>query len=701
MNQLAIQLQSRPFVVLLIPLAAGICLAQVFEVHVPFWILFSLSFCCIAIVVILMFIPQWIYLNLCFSFSLGLLIACYGYCIVQQENQLLAGNARAFSTITVIKATIAEKPVLRNHFYKAVMVIDSSAYSELNDKKIIVRLPEVKDQNLIKAGMCFRGMMRISSISGTDNPYDFDYAGFMALRDVYYQGSLINENWHLSATQGRVSISIKAMQIREYLLSRFSKYKIADRELAVISALTLGYKDLLDQQIKQAYSSSGTIHILAVSGMHAGLVYIMLLAFIKPIKNKTWRKRAELIAGLPLIWLYALLTGLSPSVTRATLMLSVVIAGQVFKKPTDIYNTIAGVAFIMLVSAPDLLFNAGFQLSFLAVTGIVAFYEPVYLLVKSDHYFIDHAWKLVSVAIAAQILTFPVSLYHFHQFPNYFLFSNVLVVPFATLLIYGGMLFFIISYIPFIAVPYAWLIEKSTALLNQAVMFIEQLPGSVTSGIAMSAFETVLIYLILFFIIVYIRYPLYKYLVFACMGVIFYLAVRQYYTYRVQSCNELVVWNKSGQSLYSIQSGSSMYLVALQNPGDAALTVRNHAARNRVSELGVVSLFNGEEVTAWFKSKNISGFSNLLVIGTTKILFCTDKTVQFLRQTEPFQCDIAIISQNAVITPFDFEKKIQAHCIVCDATFPKHRAEAWQRFCKLRGIVFYSVQNYGSYHINL
>ena len=365
------------------------------------------------------------------------------------------------------------------------------------------------------------------------NPGEFDYRQYLAYRQVYHQ-QYIHPDQHrllrLAPPNALVAISMRAAEVLDGV---FRQYIKAPREYAIASALVLGIKDDVDAVTKQAYSSTGTSHIMAVSGLQVGLLYLALtwvlqVFFARVPGFRLW----SALLGLGVIWSYAFLTGLSASVLRATVMFTVIIIGRAWGRQTSIFNTLAVAAFGLLVWNPFLVADVGFQLSFLAVLSIVYiqpriaqwldvegyFYgrrrpwqpKAVQMGWKGSGWFLDKVWQAVALSLAAQVATFGLGLYYFHQFPFSFLFSNLIAVPISSWAVYVGLALLAVKGLVVLpsawwpaCAPYldwgpkgvAWLFEKMVWLFNEYIFLISQhFSDWVVREIHVSALQTVLLF---------------------------------------------------------------------------------------------------------------------------------------------------------------------------------------------------------------
>lgn len=307
-------------------------------------------------------------------------------------------------------------------------------------------------------------------------PDEFDYRGFLAKKDIHFRQFIRSGLVKVDSSNTR-SLELAIGRLG-YFLSNLIDQKVEFAESKQIAnALLLGQKDSLEKEIKNAYSETGTMHILAVSGLHVGIIYAILLLPLKRFKSDSKFRKWYLMSVVVLIWVYAVMTGFSPSVVRASTMFSLVTAGQIRKKKSSIWNVLAFSAMLMMVVDPEVIFDVGFQLSYLAVAGIVGL-QPVIVRWWIPHNrILEYFWQSAAVTLAAQLVTFPLSVFYFHQFPTYFLFANLVVVPLAFLIMAVGVPFLFLGWIPILGQLMGWLINWMIYIQNQITFFIQLLPA--------------------------------------------------------------------------------------------------------------------------------------------------------------------------------------------------------------------------------
>lgn len=275
----------------------------------------------------------------------------------------------------------------------------------------------------------------------------------------------------------------------------------------IAKALLLGQKKSLDKEVSEAYATAGAMHVLAVSGLHVGIIYGFFFLFVKPYRLSV-RKRVLYLSGLILlIWSYAMLTGMSPSVMRAATMFSLMAMAQMKSRSPSIFNAIALSALILLVFDPFLIYAVGFQLSYAALLGILIIQPLLVRLWLPKNRVLEYAWQISTVGIAAQLATFPISVYYFNVFPVYFIISNLVAIPGAFLIMSFGVPFMLLSKIPILGEGLAWMSEKLIILVNTLIFWVQDLPFSRISGIYVSLNFVWLYTFVLGAILMLILYP--------------------------------------------------------------------------------------------------------------------------------------------------------------------------------------------------
>jgi competence protein ComEC len=390
---------------------------------------------------------------------------------------------------------LTEDPQEKENSYKLVLdVIKKGDVAVMG--QTLVYLEKDSSRELPCYGELIAFETKFNPIVSNNNPFEFNYARYLKIHDVHEQAYLKSEDWKKGDFQGNVFMS-KILSLRSFFSSVIEDSGMKDKNKMVAKALLLGQKEFLDKEVLRSYSSAGAMHVLAVSGLHVGIVMLIFGFFFKPLKKIRNGKTIYLILILGVIWFYALITGLSPSVMRAAVMFSFIVFGQELQRETSIYQSLMVSAVVLILIEPYIIFQVGFQLSYLAVLGIVFIQPKIYNYWYVKNKVLDKAWQITAVSIAAQLATFPLGLYYFHQFPNFFMISNLIVIPLAFVLLIAGIIYLMTWWIPVISEMVLWIFDFLLAALNRGVEWIEKLPYSIMWGISISWYEVFLIYALL------------------------------------------------------------------------------------------------------------------------------------------------------------------------------------------------------------
>ena len=416
-------------------------------------------------------------------------------------------------------------------------------------------------------------------IEAPKNPGQFNYKKYLAFNRIYYQSFIDKESWKL-VKRDNANLFTLSNSWRNKFLYLIKKSGIKADQFSVASALTVGSKDLISKELKHSYSSAGAMHVLAVSGLHVGIIYWIiqsLLNVLLPLRRFIFFKAFMVLFFL---WFYAFLSGLSPSVLRATTMLSFVVIGFSINRKSNVYNNLAASAFVLLMVNPYLIMQVGFQLSYLAVIGILFFQSRIYQLINVKNLLVDKIWLITSVSIAAQLTTFPLSLLYFHQFPVYFIVSNLLVIPAAFLILVGVLLLLVFQLYEPLFYWFGGVLNSLIGFVNSFVLYIDGLPFSLIDGISISVLETYLIFcFILFFSCSFIfrkaHLFLYALLFLISIGLIDVLE-----DIKLSSKKQLVVYSIKNHLAVNIYLGKKNFFISdkelFNNQDKMLFTIKHH-----------------------------------------------------------------------------------------------------------------------------
>jgi len=341
-------------------------------------------------------------------------------------------------------------------------------------------------------GDCLTGWGELARYEDPVNPFEFNYGAYQHGKGLYYHLYLDSTSWIPTPAYAPRGLLVRSKEVRRILMDRINRNIKGREKKAILYSLLLGYRAELGQDVKQQFVRSGSMHILAVSGLHVGILYMLPAMLIGKIRGSMAGRLLATLALLLLLWFYAILTGLSPSVVRAVSMCSVHRMAILMGRKTGIFHVLSLTAFLMVVCRPAIIFEAGFQLSFAAVAGIAGFQKPLYNLIPAKNWLARKAWQLVCVSLAAQLATAPISMYYFHQFSHVFVLSNLFVIPLATLILYVGLAFILLS--SFGLYPLSGILEWLTSLLSGITHLMGRIPGGFDENISILPIQVFLLY---------------------------------------------------------------------------------------------------------------------------------------------------------------------------------------------------------------
>ncbi len=523
---------------------------------------------------------------------------------------------------------------------------------------------------------------RITPISGPRNPEEFNYKKHLARRHIHFQ-VFLSQRQYILQKQHLFSLMNLSHRLRDMMKKTLDKAGLKGDNLAIASALLLGEKSLLDRDMKQAFANSGAMHILAVSGLHVGIIYLILYHLLSLLFKKEEQKGKKLLLIIVLLWLYALITGLSPSVIRAATMFSFISIGQISGIKQSIFNTIACSAFILLLFNPNYMFEVGFQLSYMAVLGIVIIHPIIYGWVVFSDSMLDRIWSLSAVSIAAQLATFPLSLYYFHIFPTYFLITNLLVIPAAMIIMYLGVLLFTFAFIEPIFQWIAYELDGILSALNICVQWIESLSFSVVKDVYISMSFAALLYLLVIhlFLVGMYRRAIHVYTSLIIIILLISLNINDIYNYR----------RHDYICIYDIKKASAINLIGqdyniLLKSDNLGLTKKDYAMQgNWIRHGGTpVRFLNITELPNQFIYKIAS---NIIGISGKSIAFISQHPYP-LPQLK-LNIDYLIITNYEGIDLSEILKQYDASLVILDGSFPPYIARKYIQ--KLNQTNIYSV----------
>ncbi|MFT6946374.1 MAG: competence protein ComEC [Vicingaceae bacterium] len=552
---------SFPFIRLVIPFGVGIYVASTFSINFRNHSLIALELTSLFLVILFYFFnPKFKH-----SFLGGLFISALA----------LALGASHFSLHKASEYGVLEMPSTPVEWFGEVVTVKKEAENARSFLVVVKKIYQNEtweDENFkllvfnrdstfnVNIGDLIGGKSLIKPTMAPQNPAQFNYQTFLSQKNVFFS---TYEDSYIKVDSGKTSLLRLAEKCRAAVIDVYRELGIEGDNFAVLVALTLGDKTFLDFDLQKKYAGAGAMHILAVSGLHVGIVFLIFSSLLTKLPDRLVFRIVKSVLLLLVIWAFAFLAGLSPSVQRAGWMFSFVILSKLVKRNSNILNSIAVSAFFLLLINPNNIFQVGFQLSYSAVVGIVLIHPPLYRLVYVKYWLFDKAWSLLVVSIAAQAATLPFTMAYFHQFPNYFLLANLFVIPLAFAIVMGAVivvpLFLIFGFNFLLPV----LLSSVLSLLNGGIEVVNELPYAVSKGLWFHPISIGLIVGVIFLTVCYLHFKTVRLLALALILLIGVQVVELYVSIKALGRNQITFYALTNPT-WSVVKGNTAEVFFLE-----------------------------------------------------------------------------------------------------------------------------------------
>lgn len=396
----------------------------------------------------------------------------------------------------------------------------------------------------------------LDKIKNKSNPGEFDAEFFWKHKEITHIG-FAYEGSYYKIGEAQAPFSHLFVRLRNYFSAILEQYLSGD-ELGVAKALILGDRSSLDAEITGKFGNTGAMHILAVSGLHVGILIQILTSFFALFKKWISRNRAILISLL-IVWIYSLLTGFSASVVRSVVMFSLLVGSNLLERNYNNYNILAFSAVVILIWNPHFLFDIGFQLSYLAMLGIFMFYKPLSKVLYFRNKILRLAFEGTMVGIAAQIMTVPLTLYYFHQFPNYFILTNLGLMVFSFVILVLGVALFSSSFLVIFAKPLAWILSFSLTVMLLIIHYIDALPGAVSSGFVLNSSAVIILFGLIFLLFYALQEQKMKLFQFVLVSSTVFVIIVVYVRY-AQISSQQICFFQSNRPVFAVKLGQRSFV---------------------------------------------------------------------------------------------------------------------------------------------
>lgn len=690
--------KTAPFLRILLPLVAGIIVQWYFQISLP-----------VIIVAIISFTFSYLlfyFLPLAVRFKIqavqGLLLNCVllgaGLFITWNKDTRHTGDwyGNYYKDSNFIIVRIDEPLVEKTKSYKADGFVEAVMNNDEGvacKGKLLLYFAKDSAVNQLHYGDKILINKNLQQIKNSGNPGAFNYQRYAAFQQIFHNVFLKEKDWVLLKDKKVNGFKQFIFRARAKILATLRTNLNAGKdELGIAEALLIGYTNDLDKDLVQAYSNTGVVHIIAISGMHLGLIYIMLVwLFAKTlgIKKSKW---VQAVLILSCLWLFSLLTGGSASVLRSAVMFSFITLGKtIFTKHSSVYNSLAASAFAMLIYNPYYLWDVGFQLSYLAVTGIVIFQKPIYNLAYIKNKWINKIWEMLAITLAAQILTFPVCIYYFHQFPNLFLITNLIAVPLSTIILFAEIALVAFSWIPVVGMYLGKITGWLVLLMNKIILWVNDFSFAVWDKIPANVLSTWLLYVVVIGVSAWLINKNKKVLYFSLFALLAFVMLHAYGNWQIKNQQKIIVYNVPQHQAIDFVNGNNYIF-----HGDSVL-LEDGMLQNFHLKPGRIALQLNNRTDS---IQSIRSYQPFYQFGNKRILII-DKPLVFEPLQQKIDVDIIIISKSPKLYIPQLAAVFNCNQYVVDASNSLWKIGKWKKDCEELHLQLHSIPEKGAFVLDL
>lgn len=575
----------------------------------------------------------------------------------------------------LIKGVVAER--LKPNDYTEKYFFDITAFNKkAASGRILITVPKDSTNLQLHAGDVIIIADELQPLAAPLNPYQFDYAAYMANQNVFHRIRL-KDNYIIA---GRVkNPDYYRDHIRGTLTASFEMHGYSPQIMNIIKALLLGQRQDMDKETTTSFTDAGVVHILAISGLHIGILYYLLTVVFKPLQRLKNGRLVQLALILVLLWAFAFVSGLSASVVRSVLMFSLVGIGMYSNRITNIYNTIAVSMLAMLLIKPGFLFDVGFQLSYAAVVGIVWLHPLGKRIKRSKYKVVNYFTDLILVSLAAQIGVLPLSLYYFNQFPLLFLLANLAIIPLSTLVLVAGILVLSLNFtFPSLSLWAGKFLGFLIEIMHRVIRWIAGFDSLVIKNIPFTLALNLALYGVIVLFALWCYKKSYRRTMNVLAACLLFQGLFMVTSRQATGIEELIVFNNWGQSVITIKQEQEIKVYSTNSLAGTNLNIIAYNKGNFNQHLKALPLHN----MLWFKGHK---------------LFIIDSMGIYTTTAKP---DVLLLTQSPKVNLDRLLRDMQPKQVVADATNYKSDVARWETTCRNKKIPFHATAEKGFYKIS-
>ncbi|WP_339875853.1 ComEC/Rec2 family competence protein [Olleya marilimosa] len=661
-------------------LIIGIILSKTLSISVFYSFLITVCFTALTVFLYFIFKKKNNYLYI-FGITCYLTFIAFGLFISTSNEDLNKTNHfsnyisrdTASTTITFRVRELLKPNAFSKRYYVDILKLNNNTVIG----KALLNVKKDSLQSHLPIDAIYTTALPLVDVKKPLNPDQFSYKDYLEKQQVHYQ--LYADHTNLLQLQNKThTLFGYAAKLRSHINSKLNPYQYTNDQLSIINALILGQRQNITKEVYDNYTNAGAIHILAVSGLHVGIILLILNLVFKPVERLKNGKFYKTLILVILLWTYALIAGGSASIIRATTMFSIVAIGINIKRPTNIYNTLAVSVFILLLIKPNFLFDVGFQLSYAAVIAIVSFQPIIEKLWTPKYKIVTLLWQTLTVTVSAQFGIIPISLYYFHQFPSLFWLSNLIVIPFLSIILGLGLLVITLA---LFGLPKTLLSDAFGMVINWMNSFfgwISSQEDFLIIDIPFTIAQVIVSYIFIFCLYVLYHHKSYRWLQVTLISVI---ALQITYTI-IQfdtKGNQFIVFHKSRQSLLGKKHNNKLATYSTLQKAETNAIIRSFAVKNALQTMPSKPIIN------LYKFNN----KHLLVVDSLAVFNLKGITV-----------DYVVLTQSPKLNLTRLIDSLKPKVIIADGNNYRSYVNRWEATCLKQKLPFYHTGQTGAYIIN-
>ncbi|WBU90163.1 ComEC/Rec2 family competence protein [Cellulophaga omnivescoria] len=506
------------------------------------------------------------------------------------------------------------------------------------------------------------------------NPHQFNYALYLKDLGIYHK--IEAENNYKLLSNSKKTIRGTAALIKNNIIKKLNNVGFGAEELSIFKALLLGERNTVQTETLDAYKNAGAVHILALSGLHIGILLVVLQFLLSPLEYLPKGKTIKLIIVVLLLWGFAFIAGLSSSLIRAVTMFTFVAYAMFLNRPTSSFNILALSLFFILLCKPNLLFSVGLQMSYSAVFSIVLFNPLLKKMWEPKYYLTNKIWQLLTVSAAAQLGVLPISLYYFHQFPTLFFITNLAIIPFLGIILSIGIVVIILALCS--ALPNFLVTFYNTIIfsMNSVIKWVATQEAFLIKAISFNKIQMLFSYIFITLLFLFLAKKSFKRTAWMLSIILIYQTCLIYYNHQAFNKEELLILHQNKNTVVIHQSGKELKV----HSSDSIIN------KNTIQNIKIAERINN--VTNYKLKNNYNYNNNLLIIVDSLATYPKNKN------------SIVLLTQSTKLNLNRLITEIKPKQIIADGSNYKSTVALWRSTCLKRKIPFYYTGEKGYYTFN-